>query len=131
MLNKYRIFQTIRCTPSIWEENGSASYSPNAAYLARLRGVGRGRWWSGVTGGRRRVTAAGSQQRQEWGDAAGSGLGGGGVPVVQSKGGRSGVPAGAYYSAREEGSGGAGTLGEESLWRPYMPPSRDWCVSPH
>ena len=38
--------------------------------------------------------------------------------AVQSKGGRSGVPAAAYYSAREEGTGGAGTLGGESLWRP-------------
>ena len=36
----------------------------------------------------------------------------------------------AYYSAREEGTGGAGTLGEESLQRSYVPPSRDWCV-PH
>ena len=35
-----------------------------------------------VTGGRSRVTAAGSQQRQEWGDAVGPGLGGRGVPVV-------------------------------------------------
>ena len=39
-------------------------------------------------------------------------------------------PAVAYYSAREEGTGGAGTLEEESLRHPYMPPSRDWCV-PH
>ena len=39
-------------------------------------------------------------------------------------------PAAAYYRAREEGVGGAGTLGEESLWRPYMPPSHDWCVPP-
>ena len=32
----YRIFQTIRLIfpPQIWEENGGASYSPNAAYLA-------------------------------------------------------------------------------------------------
>ena len=35
--------------------------------------------------------------------------------MVRSKGGRSGVPTAAYYSAREEGTGGAGTLGEESL----------------
>ena len=48
----------------------------------------------------------------------GPGLGGGGVPAVRSKGGRSGVPAAAYYSAREEGTGGAGTLGEESLQHP-------------
>ena len=74
--------------------------------------------------------AAGSCWRQEWGDAVGPGLGGEGVPVVQSKGGRSGVPAAAYCSAREEGTGGAGMLGEESLRHPYVPPSRDWCV-PH
>ena len=53
--------------------------------------------------------------RQEWGHAAGPGLGGGGVPAVRSKGGRSRVPTAAYYSAREEGRGGAGTLKEESL----------------
>ena len=39
-------------------------------------------------------------------------------------------PAAAHYSAREEGTGSAGTLGEEGLWRPYVPPSGDWCV-PH
>ena len=49
---------------------------------------------------------------------------------VRSKGGRSRVPATAYYSAREEGTGSAGTLGEESLRHPQVPPSRDWCV-PH
>ena len=53
-----------------------------------------------------------------------------GVPAVRSKGGRSGVPVVAYYRAREEGAGGAGTLGEESLRCPYVPPSHDWCVSP-
>ena len=47
---------------------------------------------------------------------------------MRSKGGRSGVPAAAYYSAREEGTGGAGTLGKESLRSPYVPPSHDWCV---
>ena len=73
-------------------------------------------------------TAAGSWQRQEWGDAAGPGLGGRGVPVVRSKGGRSGVPAAAYYSVRAEGTGGAGMLGEVNLRLPYVPPSRDWCV---
>ena len=87
-----------------------------------------GRWWSGVTGGRSRVAAAGSWWQQEWGDAAGPGLGGGGVPAVRSKGGRRGVPAVAYYSAREEVTGGAGLLGEESLRHPHVPPSRDWCV---
>ena len=46
----------------------------------------------------------------------GPGLGGGGVPAVQNEGGRSGVPAAAYYSTREEGTGSAGMLGEESLW---------------
>ena len=82
-----------------------------------------------VTGGRSRVAAAaGSQWRQEWGDAADPGLGGGGVPVVRSKGGRNRVPTAAYYSAREEGTGGTGALGEESLRRPYVPPSRDWRV---
>ena len=84
----------------------------------------------GVIGGRSQTTASGSQQQQEWGDAAGPGLGGGGVLAVQSKGGRSGVPAAAYHSAREEGTGGAGTLGKESLRHPYMPPSPDWYV-PH
>ena len=58
------------------------------------------------------------------GNAAGPGLGGGGVLAVQSKGGGSGVPAAACYGAREEGTGGAGTLGE-SLWCPYVPLSRD------
>ena len=29
----YRIFQTIRHTPQIWEENGGASYSLNVAYI--------------------------------------------------------------------------------------------------
>ena len=39
---KYRIFQTVRLTPRppIWEENGGASYSPNAAYLTCCWGVG-------------------------------------------------------------------------------------------
>ena len=46
----------------------------------------------------------------------------------RSKGGRSGVPPAAYYSARVEGTGGAGTLGEESLQHLYMPLSRDWCA---
>ena len=77
-----------------------------------------GRWWrwSGVTGGRSRVAAAGSRWQQEWGDAAGPGLRRGGVPAVQNKGGSNRVPAVAYYSAREEGTGNAGTLEEESLW---------------
>ena len=88
--------------PQIWEENGGVSYSPNVAYLAH-RGLG-GRQWSGVTGGRSRDATAGSRQRQDWGDAEGPGLGGGGVLVVGSKGGRSGVPAEAHYSAREEGT---------------------------
>ena len=65
--------------PQIWEENGGASYSPNVAYLAHWGG---GRRWSGVTAGRSRVTAAGSPRPQEWGDAAGPGLGGAGVPAV-------------------------------------------------
>ena len=95
--------------------------------LARWGGV---QWWSRVTGGRSRVATAGSQRWQEWGNAVGPGLGGGGVPAVQSKGGRSGVPAMGYYSAREEGTGGAGTVGEESLRYLYVPPSRDWCA-PH
>ena len=77
-----------------------------------------------VIGCRSQTTASGSQQQQEWGDAAGPGLGGGNVPVVRSKGGRSGVPAVAYYSARGDGTGGGGTL-EESQQYPYMPPSRD------
>ena len=87
-----------------------------------------GQWWSRVTGGRNRVTAAESRPGQEWSEAPGPGLGGEGVPAVQSEGGRSRVPAAAYYSAREEGTGGAGALGEESLRCPYVPPSRDWCV---
>ena len=36
----YRIFQTVRRTPQIWEENGGASYSLNVAYLARGVGLG-------------------------------------------------------------------------------------------
>ena len=75
-------------------------------------GVGR---WSGVIGGRSRVAVAGSWQHQEWGDAAGPGLGGGGVLEVQSKRGRSRVLAAAYYSTREKGTGGAGTLGEKPV----------------
>ena len=51
-------------------------------------------------------------------------------PGRASEGGRSGGPAVAYYSAREEGTGGAGTLREESLWLGYMPPSHDWWVPP-
>ena len=73
---------------------------------------------------------AGGLWRQEWGDAAGPGLGGGGAPAAWSKGGRSGVPTAAYCSAREEGTCCAGMLGEESLRCPYVPPSRDWGV-PH
>ena len=38
--------------------------------------------------------------------------------------------AGVESWAREEGTGSADTLGVKSLWRPYVPPSRDWCV-PH
>ena len=79
--------------------------------------MGRRRW-SRVTGDRSRVAAAGSRQWQEWGNAVDPGLGGRGVPGVQSKGGRSRVPAEAYSSAREEDTGSAGTLGEESLQRP-------------
>ena len=45
-------------------------------------------------------------------------------------GGRSGVPAAAHCSAREEGTGRAGALGEESLQHLYVPPSHDWCVPP-
>ena len=80
----YHIFRTIRHTfsPQIWEENEGASYSPNVAYLARSGG----QQWSGVTGGRSRVSAVGSQHRQEWGDAAGPGLGGGGVPAGAKQG---------------------------------------------
>ena len=74
------------------------------------------------------VAAAGSQRRQDCDDVVGPGLGGGGVPAVQSKGGGSRVPAVAYYSAREEGTGGAGVLVEESLRHLYVPPSRG--VSP-
>ena len=76
------------------------------------------------------MDAAGSPWGQEWGDAAGAGLGGGGVSMVHSKGGSSGIPAAAHYSAREEGTGGAGTLGEESLRGPYVPPSHRTGVSP-
>ena len=89
-----------------------------------------GQQWSRVTRGRSRVPAAGSWWWQEWGDAACPGLGGAGVPVVVSKGSRSRVPAAAYYGAREECTGSAGTLGEESLQRLHVPPSCDWCI-PH
>ena len=112
-------------SPPIWEENGGASYRPNVAYLAHGGREGaRSVWWSGVTGGRSRVATVGSQQQQEWEDAAGPGLGGG-VPQ--------------WCEAREAGAespvqhtivvGSTGTLGED-LRRPYMPPSRDWCVPP-
>ena len=113
----------------IWEGNGGASYSPNVAYLAHCWEWG-GRRWRGVIRGRSWVTAAGSPRQQEWDNAVGPGLGGGGVPGVQSKGGRSGVPAATYYGAREEGTGGAGTLGKESLRHLYVPPSHDWCAPP-
>ena len=120
MNKSYCIFRTF--PPAILGANGGASYSPDVAYLARCR-VGGG------SGG------AGSLLQEAGRDRSGamlrgSGLGGGGVPGVQSKGGRSGVPAATYYGAREEGTGGAGTLGKESLRHPYMPPSCDWCV-PH
>ena len=52
-----------------------------------------------------------------------------GCPGSRKQGRQERSSAVAYYSAREEGTGGAGTL-EESLWHPYMPPSRDWCA-PH
>ena len=52
------------------------------------------------------------------GDAVGPGVGEGSVPAVRSKGGRCRVPAVAYFGAREEGAGCAGTLGEESLQCP-------------
>ena len=40
---KYRIFQTVRCTfsPQMWEKNRGVSYSPNVAFLASCR-EGRG-----------------------------------------------------------------------------------------
>ena len=119
----------------IWEENGGVSYSPNVAYLACWGGWAGGGGGGAGSGAESQEAEAGSlaesRRWQEWGDATVPGLGGRGVPAVRSKGGRSGVPAVAYYSAREEGTGGACTLGEESLGRrPYVPPSRDWCV-PH
>ena len=77
----YCIFLTIRCSPpQIWEENGGVSYSLKVAYLARWGRVVGGRW-SGVTGDRSRATA-GRRRLQEWSDATGPGLGGGGVPAV-------------------------------------------------
>ena len=44
--------------------------------------------------------------RKPVGAGVGPGLGEGGVLDMRSKGGRSGVPAAAYYSAREEGTTG-------------------------
>ena len=85
-------------------------------------------WLAG--GGGRRAAVEQGHRRQKQGRccrkpvAAGVGpccrpwAGRRGVLVVRSKGGRSRVPAGAYCSAREEGTGGAGTLGEESLKHP-------------
>ena len=84
-----RIFQTIRCTPPPNLGGKWGCLLQSECSLPGLLGGGR---WSGVTGGRSRVTAAGSWGRQEWGDAAGPGLGGRGVLAVPSKGGRSGVP---------------------------------------
>ena len=100
------------------------SYSLNVAYLARWGGAAVVEWGHRrqEQGCRCRKPAAAPGEGQccgPWGD-----------PVVRSEGDRSGVPAAAYYSAREDGMGGAGTLEEESLRRPYVPPSRDWCV-PH
>ena len=40
-LIEYCVFQTIRRTPPIWEENGGVFYSQNVAYLAHWGG-GRG-----------------------------------------------------------------------------------------
>ena len=53
-----------------------------------------------------------------------------GCPGGAKRGRQEQSPHVAYYSAREEGTGGADALGEESLRHPYVPPSRDWCV-PH
>ena len=81
------IFLDYKTHPPIWEENGGAFYSPNVAYLAQGGG--------GSTGGTGSQEAGAGLPLQKWGDAAGPGLGGGGVPVVGSKGGRSAVPAAA------------------------------------
>ena len=95
--------------------------------LTWLVGVGR---WSGVIGGRSKVATAGSQGRQEWGEAGSPGLRGGAVW---------------RYEAREAGAESllqhTILLGrmvqavqahweEENLQCPYVPPSCDWCV-PH
>ena len=55
-------------------------------------GGGRAQQWSRVIRGRSRVTTAGSWRWQEWGGAAASRLGGGGVPAVGSKGDRAESP---------------------------------------
>ena len=53
----YCIFQTIRRTPPILEENGGASYSLNVAYLSHCgEGEGGEWWWRRVTGGRSGTT---------------------------------------------------------------------------
>ena len=93
-----------------------------------LAGMGRrGRQWSEVTGGNSRVTAAGSP-------------GGGGVSngalgwekgvSLQCEAREAGAESPLRHTARDEGTGRAGTLGEESLGLPYLPSSRDWCVPP-
>ena len=112
-------------SPQIWEENEGVSYSPNVAYLA-CWGLGGRRWWSGVTG-------AGSPLQEAGSDRSGvmlRALGWEQRVSRRCKAREAGVPAAAYYSAREEGTDGAGMLGEERLRHPYVSPSHDWCV-PH
>ena len=127
-MEEYRIFGLKDTPPQIWEENGGASYSLNVAYLPR--------WGSGgeaVEQGHRR-----QEQGHRWRKPVAAGVGQccrpwagrRGCPCGVSEGGRSRVPSVAYYSARDEGTGGAGTLEEESLQVPYVPPSHEVCP-PH
>ena len=111
--------------PKIREENGGASYSSNIAYLAHWVGgmaVERGHRRQEQGRCYRKPAAAGV------GRCCGPWAGRRGCPRGAKLGRQEQSPTAAYYSAREEGTAGAGTLGEESLRRPYVPPSHDWCV---
>ena len=111
--------------PPIWEESGGASYSLNVAYLACWG------WGGGKVGSQE--AGAGSPLQEAGSSRSGVMLRALGWEERVSrwcKTREAGVPTAAYYSAKEEDTGGAGTLGEESLRCPYVPPSPDRCV-PH
>ena len=108
--------------PPNWVGKWGASYSQNVVYLAHWG------WGEAVEQGHRRqeqglccrkLVAAGV------GRCCGPWPGRRGCPGGRKQGRQERSSAVAYYSAREEGTGRAGSLGEESLWHPCVPPSRD------